>query len=281
MSPRSASIWLAMSSLAARAPRRAPSPSWSCAFPSGGSARAAAGAGPPRDGAPRCRRTGPARSRARRSGGKTAARGPRRRGSASVFAAVEDVAAAVLGPCGLVVAVGLRLLLAQAHRLDLGVAGAEQHHQLVHAGGGSLAEADVVLAAAALVGVALDQDLRRGILAQVLGMCFDQAAVLVLDVELVQVVVDRALRERSGLEPWIGAGDRAGLVDVDLRDRPGLRARARLLGGVGDRGAAGVGAFGVGGAAAGDQGCDGDCDEDRAVVRAHGVSFLHGVSVIR
>ena len=54
-----------------------------------------------------------------------------------------------------------RLLLAEAHRLDLDLGGAEQHHHPLHRVGALLAERDVVLARAALVGVALERHLQR------------------------------------------------------------------------------------------------------------------------
>src|SRR4051812_217948 len=86
-----------------------------------------------------------------------------------------------------------RLLFAEADGLDLVFARAEEHQHLLHGVGASLAEADVVLAAAALIAVALDQHLGGRVVAQELGMRLDQRLELVLDVELVEVEVDRAL----------------------------------------------------------------------------------------
>src|SRR6185295_11553624 len=203
------------------------SPPWSCARRPTSCRPRAAGAAARRAGAPRCRRTA----------GRARARPPRRReerrarGGASILAAVKDVAAPVLGPRAFVVAVGLRLLLAEAHRLDLVLARAEQDQHFLHAVGAALAEADVVLAAAALVGVALDHHARARVLAQVLGVRLDQAAVLVLHVELVQVVEDRALRQRAVRVLERGERARLRLADVDrgdLRRLHRLRRRARL-----------------------------------------------------
>src|SRR5438552_6239530 len=108
--------------------------------------------------------------------------------------AIHDVAAAVFGPRSLVVASGLRLLLAEAHRLDAVLADAEQRHDLRHAVGAALAQRDVVLGAAALVGIALDHDLEAGVRAQVVGVGFDQLLALGGDLRLVVLVIDAALR---------------------------------------------------------------------------------------
>src|SRR5204862_287575 len=95
--------------------------------------------------------------------------------------------------------------------------------------GAALPETEVVLAAAALVGVALDQHLRARVFAQVLRMRLDQRAELVLDVELVEVEVDRApgqdvvrVLERTARRRLAG--------QVDARDRLGLDRGGRLGG---------------------------------------------------
>ena len=77
------------------------------------------------------------------------------------LAGVDDVDAAVLGPRRFVVAFAARLFLAEADRLDLDLGGAQQHHQLLHRVGALLAQRDVVLARAALVGVALQRSPAR------------------------------------------------------------------------------------------------------------------------
>jgi hypothetical protein len=67
----------------------------------------------------------------------------------------------------------------------------------------------------------------EGILAQILGVRLDQAAVLVLHVELVQVVEDRALRQRAVRVLERGERARLRLADVDRGDLRRLH-RARL-----------------------------------------------------
>src|SRR6267378_681614 len=88
--------------------------------------------------------------------------------SASVLAAIEHVTAAVLRPAVLCMLRADRFLFAQADRLDLILLGAEERQRPLDAVGAALAETDVVLATAALVGIALDQHLRARVLAQVL-----------------------------------------------------------------------------------------------------------------
>src|SRR5207245_10223252 len=141
----------------------------------------------------RCQRNGARRAEAMRARRRARMRqtGVRLAG-ASIFAAVEHVAAAVLRPAVFRMLAADRFLLAQAYRLDLVLLGAEDRQRPLDAVGAALPETDVVLAAAALVGIALDQHLRARVLAQVLRMRLDQGAELVLDVELVEVVVDRA-----------------------------------------------------------------------------------------
>jgi hypothetical protein len=71
---------------------------------------------------------------------------------------VLDVGAAVLRPRLLVVAHRHRLFLAEAHGLDTAILDAEHGHHLLHGLRATLAEREVVLAAAALVAIALDAD---------------------------------------------------------------------------------------------------------------------------
>src|SRR5581483_4314407 len=141
--------------------------------------------------------------------------------TASPALAIDDVAAAVLLPGVLVVAGGARLLLAVAHGVHLRLAHAEDVHHLHHGVGAALAEGEVVLAAAALVGVALDPDLGLRVGAQVARVRLDDAAVPGADLVLVESVVDAALGggalARRGVR---GSGDARG---------PG-RARRRLRG---------------------------------------------------
>src|SRR6185369_4589355 len=83
----------------------------------------------------------------------------------SVLALVQDIATAILRPGLVVGALGAWLLLAQDDRLNLVLARAQQQQHALHAVRAALPQADVVLAAAALVGVALDQHLALGMLA--------------------------------------------------------------------------------------------------------------------
>jgi hypothetical protein len=71
----------------------------------------------------------------------------------------RQLGAPVLRPGRLVAALHRRTLLAEADRLDLAVVRAHQGHRLGDRLGALLAEREVVLVAAALVGVALDGDL--------------------------------------------------------------------------------------------------------------------------
>src|SRR5262249_23276098 len=118
----------------------------------------------------------------------------------SVLALVQDIAAPVLRPGILARALGARLFFAQAHRLDLVLARPKQQKHTLDPVRAPLPEADVVLAAAALVRVALDEHLALRMLAQVFGVRLDQRLVLVLHLVLVQVIEDRALRKDAGLE---------------------------------------------------------------------------------
>src|SRR6185503_20107695 len=113
---------------------------------------------------------------------------------ASFAAPVDEVAAAVLGPGRFVVPDRPGLLLAEAHRLDLLILGAREAHHLARVFRASLAERQVVLAAAALVAVALDREPCARVLAQIARVRLDRGPELGLDLVAVEVVVDRALR---------------------------------------------------------------------------------------
>src|SRR5215470_6543887 len=108
---------------------------------------------------------------------------------------VDDVVAPVLGPRVFFVAGVARLLLAEAHSLDLRIAGPVELHHALDRFGAPLPERDVVLAAAALVGVALDGHLRALVRLQVLAVRLDQRLVLVLHVVAVELEIHAALRE--------------------------------------------------------------------------------------
>ncbi len=75
---------------------------------------------------------------------------------------------------------------------------AERGQRAAHGLGALLAERQVVLAAAALVGVALHDDLARTVRREEARVRLDRAAVLVLDHEAVEVEVDAALGQRAG-----------------------------------------------------------------------------------
>ena len=85
---------------------------------------------------------------------------------------VADVGPTVLGPRGFVVAFGLGPLRAVAHRLDLAGLGAHQLELLGDDLRALVAERQVVLARAALVGIAFDADLRLRVRADVLAVAW-------------------------------------------------------------------------------------------------------------
>ena len=89
------------------------------------------------------------------------------------------------GPAGVGLIDAGRLLFAEADRFDLVFARAEKDQRLLHRVGTLLAEGDVVFAAAALVGVALDQHLELAVVDQELGVRGNQILVFRLDLELV------------------------------------------------------------------------------------------------
>src|SRR6185436_2374408 len=176
----------------------------------------------------RCRRTipGPAPRRPTRGAfPQRAAGAPNAKAGASVLAVIEHVVAAILGPAVLAMVAARRLLFAEAHRFDLVFLDPEEGEHLLQAVGAALAEADVVLAASALVGIALDQHLRARVLAQELGVRLDKRPVFLLDIDAVEIEIHRALREN--VVRILERGERrAGRLarDVDPRNRLGLRA---------------------------------------------------------
>src|SRR5258706_7825386 len=97
-----------------------------------------------------------------------------------LFAGVHHVVATVLGPRAFIVPRIARLLLAEAHRLDLVVGGTVERHHALHLVGPALPQRDVVLAAAALVAVALHRHARGPVALQILRVSFDQRLELVL-----------------------------------------------------------------------------------------------------
>src|SRR5256885_8665986 len=113
---------------------------------------------------------------------------------ALVFAAVAHVAAAILRPASFAVLAAARFFLAEADRLDLPFGRAHQHQHALHPFRPALPELDVVFAAAALVAVALDEHLLAAVLGEILAVVLQNRAVLVLDIGLVELVENRALR---------------------------------------------------------------------------------------
>src|SRR6185295_18514834 len=80
-----------------------------------------------------------------------------------LIAAIADIVAPVLGPRRFIVARILRLFLAEADRVDLRFGRTGQHHHPLGGVGATLTQRNVVLAAAALVGIALDRHVRVAI----------------------------------------------------------------------------------------------------------------------
>src|SRR5262245_840233 len=108
---------------------------------------------------------------------------------------VEDIAAAILRPAGFRRLGAPRLLFAEAHGFDLVLPYAQDLHHLLHGIGPALPEREVVLAAAALVGVALDAHLGGAVLLQVARVGRHDRLVLVLDEVAVVIEEDAALGE--------------------------------------------------------------------------------------
>src|SRR5690606_22442101 len=164
----------------------------------------------------------------------------RRRPSALLLLLVDDVRAAILRVGSFVAPAGARAFLTEAYRFHLLVAHAQHGERAAYRLGPLLAEGEVVLAAAAIVGVALDGDPAAAIGGQVAGMRLDQRAVLVLHHEAVELEVDAALGEDAGgiVERILPLLARVDLLDgpAGVADAAGPGARcagiARFDGGV-------------------------------------------------
>src|SRR5687768_15265118 len=148
---------------------------------------------------------------------------------------VLDVRAPVLRPGLLVVAGRQRLLLAVADGLDAAVSDAQHRHHLLHRLGATLAEGEVVLAAAALVAVALDADARVALVAHVARVRLDQPAILVLHDVRVIFEEHAALGKDVARVAQRVAGDRGLLRRPRGRARRGLPRLRHARGAVGDR----------------------------------------------
>jgi hypothetical protein len=125
---------------------------------------------------------------------------------------------------------------AEAHRLDLRRAHAQQRQRAHHRLGALLAQRQVVFAAAALVGVAFDDHAALRIARQRAGVALDHRLELVLDDEAVEVEIDDARQA-------IGRGRGTALLgevdggDLRLRRRTGA-GRGGLAAGAGGGGTA-------------------------------------------
>ena len=135
---------------------------------------------------------------------------------------IDQIGATVLGKRRVVIGAAAGLFLAQAHGFELGFGHAQCDQRAANRLGPPLAEREVVLAAAALVGIALDHDFLRAVAGQVLRMGIEGRAVLILDGEAVEVEIDTAPGQRvfRVLERILG-------IECDLRDR------TRAAGGIG------------------------------------------------
>src|SRR5690606_9059234 len=137
---------------------------------------------------------------------------------------VDDLDAAVARPARLVRLGADRALLAVADHRQLAGGTAVGLQRRGHRVGTALAEAEVVLAAATLVGMAFQGDAGRGTVAQVLGVAGPGRLDLRLDAVAVEVAVNDALaqaRVTVQVLRGVGAGDlgRAGVGRAGRRRR--------------------------------------------------------------
>src|SRR5471030_1620127 len=110
---------------------------------------------------------------------------------------VDDIGTTVFRPCCFVVAFGFRLFFAQRHGFDLRLRHAQRGHGFTHGFGTFLTQGQVVLGAAAFIGVTLDQDRTGFVLLQVVGVVLhDRFAVVAYDVA-VEVEVHAALGQHA------------------------------------------------------------------------------------
>ena len=143
-----------------------------------------------------------------------------------------DVGAAVFRVGRLVGAERARAFLPEAYRFHLLVAHAENGEGATHRFRALLAQGEVVLAAATIVGVALDDDAAIAVGGEVAGVRLDQRAVLVLDHEAVEREVDAAPGEDAlGIvERVLALGARVDLLDGPARVADAVGAGARGAG---------------------------------------------------
>src|SRR6185437_885015 len=120
---------------------------------------------------------------------------------------VHDVVSAVLVPAAFVVLAAHRTLFTVADDLDLAgrsTRGFQRGRKRIAT---TLAEAKVVLAGAAFVGIAFDRHARHRAITQVLGVAGDDILELRLDFALVEVEVDHA-GAQAGVGLQVGRGER-------------------------------------------------------------------------
>src|SRR5690625_3750534 len=127
----------------------------------------------------------------------------------SSLGGVDDVDATVLGPAALVVLAARRTLFTVADHRDLAGGGTMGLEGRLDRLGTTLAQAEVVLARATLVGVAFQAHLRARTILQVLGMAGHDLLELGLDGGLVEIEVDHALTQaRVGVQVGRGVAGR-------------------------------------------------------------------------
>src|SRR5262245_16433921 len=112
---------------------------------------------------------------------------------------VDDLDTAILRPCGFIAARGGRALFAIAHRRELRLRRSLQQQRATHGLRAALAEADVVLTRTALVRVPFETHLRARRRSQMLGVSRDDIGALAPDLAAVEVEVNGAFRQHSGL----------------------------------------------------------------------------------
>src|SRR5690606_32009499 len=141
----------------------------------------------------------------------------------SVRAGVDDFDAAILRPCRFVMAAINRTLFTVADDIELAHRCTGRAHGALHGIATTLAEAEVVLTGAALVGMAFEGHAGVRELTQVFGMAGNLRAEFRLDLGTVEIEVDDALAQAgigieiadlvtAGVTGGLGVGDRR-LID--------------------------------------------------------------------
>src|SRR5262245_16187472 len=112
---------------------------------------------------------------------------------------VHDLDPSILRPGRFIAARGGRALFAIADRRELGIRRALQQQCATHGLRTALAEADVVLARAALVRVPFEAHLRARYRGEMLRVSRDDVRALAANLAAIEVEVNGAFREQSGL----------------------------------------------------------------------------------